>query len=131
VSGILKNSAVDLKNKYRTHAIIARFWILTINKDRIVWKGPWKQRNGLQKWGNKYTSQISFQKADSSAFLENSEWIPKASSFTSWKPSKFQEQIARGNIGSSTSYVIKAKNVQVFFGHYFYEVERGPWKSTK
>ena len=39
--------------------------------------------------------------------------------------------IDRGNIGSSTTDVIKAKDVQVFFEHYFHEVERGPWKFTK
>ena len=38
--------------------ITSRSWIQAIHKDRIYWKKPsYEQRNGLWKWGKKYTSR--------------------------------------------------------------------------
>ena len=45
---------------YCDYAIMTHSWVLTIHKDRIYWKNlsPWKQKNCLQKWDNKYKSPV-------------------------------------------------------------------------
>ena len=41
---------------HKSLLITNRSWILTIHKDRIFCKNPWKQRNGFQKQSKKFTS---------------------------------------------------------------------------
>ena len=49
---------VSYTRHHKPLLIKSRSWIHAIHKDRIFWKKPpWKQRNGLLKWGNKYTSR--------------------------------------------------------------------------